>query len=519
MGRKTPLIGLLLLFCLLWLSCANPVMPTGGPADKQPPRLLFTNPDTFATGVQTGNLLLTFNEWIDLKNGQREVQISPPQAQPPILTVRGKSVLITLKDSLLPNTTYQINFGSAIRDITEANVSKGLSYVFSTGPVLDSAWIERRLLDSKTGRPLAGAVCMAYRSPITAQNAERRPEFLGYADSSGWVKLNYLPNQDLYLLGLRESAPDFIYNRPGAEWIGFELNPAKPFGSDTLWLFKEEPDSQAIRSATELHGGKWALKLNLPAQSIELLDSPEDLSGMLLERDSGMVDSCVLWLPNTGRMDSLNIALLADNSLLRRTLYPKGMPKPPKPGKPALEGPSSMPWVLSYSRPIVQAYPEQFRLTADSVKIPFNLSLNRGRASIQFEFLPNKTYRLAWDSAAFIDIFAEKALPGELKFDAEADRNFVTWTVLFRSKPNTPRLIWAETKQGLRLPFNMKPDGLSGSLTLPVGEYLLLHTEDENADGRCNPGNWKNKALPEKTYISKKPFLLKPGFDVETVWE
>jgi hypothetical protein len=65
----------------------------------------------------------------------------------------------------------------------------------------------------------------------------------------------------------------------------------------------------------------------------------------------------------------------------------------------------------------------------------------------------------------------------------------------------------------------MKSDGLSGSLTLPVGEYLLMHTKDENADGRCNPGNWEKKALPEKTYISKKPFLLKPGFDVETVWE
>lgn len=504
---------------LFWLSCANPIMPTGGPADKQPPRLLYSNPDTFATGVQTSNFTLTFNEWVDLKNTQKEVQISPPQVLPPNITVRGKSVLVTLKDSLLPNTTYQINFGSAIRDITESNACTGLSYIFSTGPALDSAWIERLLLDSKTGRPLVGAVCMAFRNPITAQNSERRPEFLGYADSSGRVKLNYLPNQDLYLLGLRESAPDFMYNRPGAEWIGFELNPAKPFSSDTLWLFKEEPDSQSIRSATELHGGKWALKLSLPAQRIELNSSSEDLSGILLEKERGMADSCVLWLPNTSRMDSLSISLLVDNTLQTRTLYPKGQPKPPKPGKVSLEGPISMPLKLSYARPIVQIYPEHFRFTEDSINIPFDLSIIQGRAELKFNFLPSKTYRLAWDSAAFIDIFAEKALPGEVKFDAEADRNFVTWTVLFRSKPGIKRLVWAEAKKGQRIPFRMNDDGMSGSLTLPVGEYLLLHSEDENEDGRCNPGNWKKNTLPEKTYISKKTFLLKPGFDIETVWE
>ncbi|MBR0328430.1 MAG: Ig-like domain-containing protein, partial [Selenomonadaceae bacterium] len=59
---------------------------------------------------------------------------SPAMKKKPLLTIRGKSIIIELRDdSLKPNTTYSIEFGSALADNNEGNPLHGMRYVFSTG--------------------------------------------------------------------------------------------------------------------------------------------------------------------------------------------------------------------------------------------------------------------------------------------------------------------------------------------------------------------------------------------------
>ena len=50
----------------------------------------------------------------------------------------GRKITVILKDSLLPNTTYTIDFSDAIIDNNERNPLYGFAYSFSTGPKIDS---------------------------------------------------------------------------------------------------------------------------------------------------------------------------------------------------------------------------------------------------------------------------------------------------------------------------------------------------------------------------------------------
>ena len=71
----------------------------------------------------------------------------------PIYKVKRKTLLITLPDSLEENTTYSINFGNAIGDFNEGNELKNFSYVFSTGPEIDSLSIKGNVIDALTLEP------------------------------------------------------------------------------------------------------------------------------------------------------------------------------------------------------------------------------------------------------------------------------------------------------------------------------------------------------------------------------
>jgi len=519
MGRKHPLILFFFLSLALVLGCANPVMPTGGPVDKRPPTLRASTPDTFAINVHSGSITLTFDEWVDLKNPDREVQVSPPQENPPKISVRGKSVLLQLQDSLRPNTTYQIAFGEAIRDITEGNPANQLRLVFSTGPILDSAWMERVLLDAQTGLPMPGAALLAFNQDINSDSQPPAPDFLAFADSTGRARLRYLPSKPLFLFGLKEPSPDLRYNRPASEWVGFENKPSNPYSIDTLWLFREEPDSLYLTSVKEQYAGKWAFKLSRPAAKMAIQNPVEDLPGLLLQKAEGTTDSFLLWLPNFNQADSLDLAFSIDGQIIQRTIFPSGRPLPPKLSKPTLQGPAQNPWPLSYDRPLSTFNAKGLHLFTPTDSLPVEASLQQGILYLNLDLETGKSARLVWDSAALIDLFSLPIPAGEATLEPG---DFVEWTIdLPEMEMQNGALVWAEPegKPEVRIPFRPTMGSRKITAVLPTGRYRLVKTTDKNKDGRWTPGHWKERLFPEKTERTTKVFELKAGFDVQTTWQ
>ena len=100
------------------------------PIDTLPPVIVSMLPDNFTTNFTASKIYVTFDEFVQLKDQQKEFFTSPQMKKKPQLSIRGRGILIQIKDTLKENTTYALNFGSAVRDNNEGNPLYSMRYVF-----------------------------------------------------------------------------------------------------------------------------------------------------------------------------------------------------------------------------------------------------------------------------------------------------------------------------------------------------------------------------------------------------
>lgn len=130
--------AVLLLFATAFLSrCASMMTPTGGPRDTLPPVILNMTPDNFSVNrptVHHEKIYIEFDEFVQLKDQQKEFFTSPQMKKKPLVSMRGKGIVVQLRDTLEANTTYALNFGSAVRDNTRATPSIRCAMSFRPDP-------------------------------------------------------------------------------------------------------------------------------------------------------------------------------------------------------------------------------------------------------------------------------------------------------------------------------------------------------------------------------------------------
>ena len=127
-----------MLFVSAFLSSSGCMMtPAGGPRDSLSPVIVEMVPDNLTKKlptVNTGKIYIEFDEFIQIKDQQKEFFTSPAMKQKPTITQRGRGIVIQIRDPLQPNTTYALTFCSAIRYNNEGNPLYSLRYVLPPGP-------------------------------------------------------------------------------------------------------------------------------------------------------------------------------------------------------------------------------------------------------------------------------------------------------------------------------------------------------------------------------------------------
>ncbi|MFM8740078.1 MAG: Ig-like domain-containing protein, partial [Cytophagales bacterium] len=132
------LLTLLAAANLLLASCANQTSPTGGPQDKKPPVLLKSIPKDNQRNFVGKTLELEFDEYVQLKNANEEVMITPSLGKKSKIIAKKNRVIISPEKALQENTTYTVNFRDAVQDLNERNPVYNLRLAFSTGSEIDS---------------------------------------------------------------------------------------------------------------------------------------------------------------------------------------------------------------------------------------------------------------------------------------------------------------------------------------------------------------------------------------------
>ena len=89
---------LILSISLLIVNCANRGRPSGGEKDITPPEITKSEPENFSLNFNEKEITVTFNEYIKIKNLQKQLIISPPMDPEPSLSPQGSaSKEITIK--------------------------------------------------------------------------------------------------------------------------------------------------------------------------------------------------------------------------------------------------------------------------------------------------------------------------------------------------------------------------------------------------------------------------------------
>jgi len=194
------------------IGCGQIGFPSGGPKDSIPPVLVNASPALQSTNVTGNKITLTFNEYVEIKEVQNNVLISPFPKRTPTVDYKLKTVTVKLKDTLMPNTTYSINFGNAIVDINEGNPLKDFTYVFSTGSNIDSLTLTGKILIAETGKADSTLTAMLYRNADDSAVQKRKPDYVAKLRGDGSFLFVNLPADNFKIYALKDGDGGKTYN-------------------------------------------------------------------------------------------------------------------------------------------------------------------------------------------------------------------------------------------------------------------------------------------------------------------
>ena len=229
--------AILLLFGGAFFSrCANIMTPEGGPKDTLPPVIVKIEPGNFATNFDAKKIYIEFNEFVQIKDQNKEMFVSPAMKKLPLLTTRGKGIVLTIRDTLKENTTYAIDLGSAIRDNNEGNPLNAMRYVFSTGDKVDSMMCSGYTADSYKADSVSRTFIWFYIADSLPSTPgydstifNRKPDVIARAQNNGIFIAQNLKPVDYRIYAIGDKNDNQLYEA-GTDMIGLLdtiYNPAK----------------------------------------------------------------------------------------------------------------------------------------------------------------------------------------------------------------------------------------------------------------------------------------------------
>lgn len=524
--------NIILIFSVLIIAaCASLQNPEGGPRDTTAPKVLEELPKNLTKNFKGNKIEITFDEYFKLNNEFTEISVSPAQEIPPLFKIKQKSLIINFKDSLEANTTYTINFGKAIQDVNESNTLKNYSYVFATGPVLDSLQIKGKVisaLDNKEIKDITVFILPVSRDSIFGK---KKPSIYTLTDSSGNFSLKNLREDRYRIYALKETGADRIYNSPNEE-IGFlkdSIYLNKDTGGIVLKLFKEIPNNFRTVDQKLENDGKISLIFNKPVIKPNLTFLDNDIKNPIIDFSS-KGDSVGLWLREIN-FDSLKVVINSDKTPLDTVTIRRGKKDEYKrtilfannlsAGKIAPLNPLT----LTFNLPISKIDESMIGLYIDSVKLNGlqikKLQSSERKYQIIYNWQLKKAYTLVLEEGAITDIYGTVNKNLKLAFELDDVENYGTLSLKVNKADSAKNyLIQLITDKG----EVYKERRITQNTTLqfnyiPTNKYFVKVIEDENNNGEYDTGNLKQKKQPEKVYIFDKEILTRANWDREEAIE
>jgi uncharacterized protein (DUF2141 family) len=232
------------------VNCANRGTPSGGEKDTEAPQIIRASPENYTTNFKGTEIKIYFDEYIKIKNVQKQLIISPPMDPQPDVTPLGsasKYISIKINDTLQANTTYAFNFGQSIVDNNEENPYSYYKYIFSTGNYIDSLSVKGAIVDAEKREPEKFVAVMLYEVDSTYSDStiyKTQPKYVtNTLDSVSTFSIDNIKAGKYRLVALKDENGNYTYQQKTDKIAFYEKEITVPNDSFyELKLFKEVPD-------------------------------------------------------------------------------------------------------------------------------------------------------------------------------------------------------------------------------------------------------------------------------------
>jgi uncharacterized protein (DUF2141 family) len=508
----------------LLAGCAQVRSLSGGEKDISAPLALSADPANLTTNFKSFEIEFEFDEYVQLNSIQQELIISPPQAKFPDVRVKQKSLFIKFNSELLPETTYQLNFGDGVVDVNENNKAENLIYVFSTGPVIDSLTAQGVVFDAAQGIKAEKYKVLLFENDTAVFSSKTNPIYFTKTKSDGDFLLSYLKAGSYSIAALDDKNSNYHWD-PGEaiallnDSIKIPLEDSTQLSLHASIPLPEIPDLSAYRADST-----GVLRFPIDPHFQDVL--AKNINGDALV--SHHFNDSVFVVINGPISDSFEKVELSIDSIVIDTI---DVPFFQSAAKNRLllfsdlnnKSTHDESFNVYTDRPISLINAELIHVMCDSVSVP-----------LQCELLPHQfgvKINTVWPVGKNAEV---TVLPGALSTEVGATNDSLSLktyrykpeelgTIIFQfdfSEKITNPLIILQDKNGKAI-FNkhiLKSKTVEIK-NLPPGDYTAKIVEDYNLNSLYDPIDLQQRTEPELTHLYNGKINVRSNWELKLNWK
>jgi hypothetical protein len=532
---KSNLKYIFFLLTLLMVSCAKRGSITGGLKDTLAPVLLSSVPKNFSTDFKGNTIKLTFDEYVKIKNANKQLIISPPMKHEPLITPTTASKYITIKinDTLQPNTTYSFNFGQSITDNNEGNPYNQFKYIFSTGSYIDSLALGGKIKDAHDKQSDSFVSVMLYEINDTYKDSvvyKENPRYItNTLDSLKTFRLENLKAGKYLLVALKDKGNNNKFN-PKDDKIGFIKHPIT-IPNDTIYeleLFKEvlplkthKPTQVSGNRLVVGYDGKQNFKNSRP--KITLKNNGEILPSIVTQFPKK--DSLQVWYKPL-KVDSLSMEINKDSYKKNYSFKIKDQKKDTLHINALQSGIIHFRdrFTLESGTPLVRFDESKIKLiNKDSVAVPFKTEYDDFNQHLFFDFKkePSEKYTFTLLPGALVDFYEKTNDTLKYTLTTKVPADYGNLTLNLQNAKRFPIIIELTNQKGETVLATEYTEGntkIEFDLLEPT-LFTLRAIYDDNKNKQYDPGNFLEKRYAEEVIYFSKEVDVRANWDVDQAFD
>ncbi len=535
-NHRAILVLIPLLFVIF--RCAQVAPLTGGAKDTKPPEVVESVPSSGTVNFRGNKIIITFNEFIQLKDLSNQLIVSPLLKTTPEIETNGKNLVIKLEPSeLQQNTTYRLFLGNAVADMNESNSVPQFEFVFSTGPSIDTLELKGTVRDALSGKPGSESIISLYDLSREKDSLPHKelPDYVSRTNGQGEFIFRNLPFKTFSVFSIADKNKNYLLDG-GTEKAAFRSDPLQLLSDSSIRLlqFDEELSKGFVKATPAPFYGIALIILNRKAdvkvealKKEEIKNIYEEKKGM--EKDTITVlyrhisDTLKVIVHNKtfNKSDTVNIKIPpASRNFRRKKSFATNLINSKLPLNEKLKIRFST-W-MDTSR--VNLKKIKITSTDTSVKPTPVKGLWTSITTFELsgDYKPQTSYVAKIDTGAFFDPYGITNDSLKITFTAENELEFgkMTLKMLFDQKqPYIVQLLNDQQKmiQWQTISFSLSS---SNSRTLVFtdvlpGMYTVRVLFDDNGNQKWDTGDIVRRKQPEKVYVHTKPLKVLADWEIE----